>query len=221
MDPLADKYPGISPYAYCAWNPIKFVDPDGKRVGIIGAYTNADGTTSSAIFHYGEVKGVRGFYCNGQRLENGYAYMATEAIGKIHDGGKYGKMLVDAVVNDDRTIFLINAHEKNDGINESRCVLNKLFWNVADDRNGDYAPSFITLSHEFGHFLTYWHKLADYGTWYDKVTNDEKLVVNMENLIRNENYLDPRKYYEPPSKGEIPQLTDRVKKFLETISNNP
>ena len=30
VDPLADKYPNISPYAYCAWNPIKFVDVDGK-----------------------------------------------------------------------------------------------------------------------------------------------------------------------------------------------
>ena len=30
VDPLADKYPGISPYAYCAWNPVKLVDPDGR-----------------------------------------------------------------------------------------------------------------------------------------------------------------------------------------------
>lgn len=29
VDPLSDKYPNISPYAYCNWNPIKFVDPDG------------------------------------------------------------------------------------------------------------------------------------------------------------------------------------------------
>ena len=29
VDPLADKYPYISPYAYCNWNPIKYVDPDG------------------------------------------------------------------------------------------------------------------------------------------------------------------------------------------------
>ena len=30
VDPLADKYPNISPYAYCSWNPVKFVDPDGR-----------------------------------------------------------------------------------------------------------------------------------------------------------------------------------------------
>ena len=31
VDPMADKYPGVSPYAYCAWNPIKLVDPDGRE----------------------------------------------------------------------------------------------------------------------------------------------------------------------------------------------
>ena len=30
VDPMADKYPGISPYAYCAWNPVKLVDPDER-----------------------------------------------------------------------------------------------------------------------------------------------------------------------------------------------
>ena len=36
VDPMADKYPSISPYAYCAWNPVKLVDPDGKDVYITG-----------------------------------------------------------------------------------------------------------------------------------------------------------------------------------------
>lgn len=30
VDPLVDDNPHISPYAYCNWNPLKFVDPDGK-----------------------------------------------------------------------------------------------------------------------------------------------------------------------------------------------
>ena len=29
VDPMADEYPNISPYAYCAWNSVKLVDPDG------------------------------------------------------------------------------------------------------------------------------------------------------------------------------------------------
>lgn len=30
IDPLAEKYYSISPYVYCANNPVKFVDPDGR-----------------------------------------------------------------------------------------------------------------------------------------------------------------------------------------------
>ena len=29
-DPLLDKYPEISPYAYCHWNPMRYVDKDGR-----------------------------------------------------------------------------------------------------------------------------------------------------------------------------------------------
>ena len=30
VDPMMDKYPSISPYAYCAWNPVVLFDPDGE-----------------------------------------------------------------------------------------------------------------------------------------------------------------------------------------------
>ena len=32
LDPLAEKYPNISPYAYCNGNPVNFVDPDGRAI---------------------------------------------------------------------------------------------------------------------------------------------------------------------------------------------
>ena len=35
VDPMADKYPSLSPYVYCAWNPVKLVDPDGNEVNPI------------------------------------------------------------------------------------------------------------------------------------------------------------------------------------------
>ena len=31
VDPMMDKYPSVSPYAYCLWNPVKLVDPDGNE----------------------------------------------------------------------------------------------------------------------------------------------------------------------------------------------
>ena len=41
VDPMADKYPSISPYAYCIWNPVKLVDPDGRETYVA---QNQDGT---------------------------------------------------------------------------------------------------------------------------------------------------------------------------------
>ena len=32
VDPMSDKYPSLSPYNYCAWNPMKLVDPNGKEM---------------------------------------------------------------------------------------------------------------------------------------------------------------------------------------------
>ena len=31
VDPMSDKYPSLSPYNYCAWNPMKLVDPNGAE----------------------------------------------------------------------------------------------------------------------------------------------------------------------------------------------
>ena len=37
VDPMADKYPSMSPYNYCAWNPMKLVDPDGDSIILSGS----------------------------------------------------------------------------------------------------------------------------------------------------------------------------------------
>ena len=51
VDPMADKYPSLSPYAYCVWNPIRLVDPDG-RDGVLKV--DGKNLTVQLIINYNE-----------------------------------------------------------------------------------------------------------------------------------------------------------------------
>ena len=53
-DPLMDEYPNISPYAYCNWNPVNLVDPDGMECGDYystnGKYLGWDGKFDNKVY---------------------------------------------------------------------------------------------------------------------------------------------------------------------------
>ena len=51
VDPLAEKYYHLSPYVYCADNPVKYVDPNGKEIWI--SYNDADGKEASFQYTVG------------------------------------------------------------------------------------------------------------------------------------------------------------------------
>ena len=54
VDPISDKYPSLSPYTYCANNPIKMVDPNGEEIGDFyneyGRYLGSDGIDDHRIY---------------------------------------------------------------------------------------------------------------------------------------------------------------------------
>ena len=50
VDPMADKYPSLSPYNYCAWNPMRLVDPNGAE---ISTHIDQDGNVI-AVFNDGD-----------------------------------------------------------------------------------------------------------------------------------------------------------------------
>ena len=37
VDPLSEKYYDVSPYTYCGNNPVRYIDPDGKKIVLIGS----------------------------------------------------------------------------------------------------------------------------------------------------------------------------------------
>ena len=60
QDPLSEKYYGISPYAFCAGNPVKYLDPDGEIIATIAGAASCFviGTIDSAISHENIIKGM-------------------------------------------------------------------------------------------------------------------------------------------------------------------
>ncbi|WP_317205960.1 RHS repeat-associated core domain-containing protein, partial [Flavobacterium psychrophilum] len=51
IDPLAEKYPGVSPYVFCLNNPVRFIDPDGREV--IDPPTGKEPRVLAVFYHGG------------------------------------------------------------------------------------------------------------------------------------------------------------------------
>ena len=73
VDPMADKYPSLSPYNYCAWNPMKIVDPDGEDVAdfydLNGQWIGTDGINDGRIYLVTDETDVSKILANGENCE--------------------------------------------------------------------------------------------------------------------------------------------------------
>ncbi len=94
VDPMSDKYPSISPYAYCAWNPIKLVDPEGREVYVIG--DEADRIVEQLQTGQMEVK----------RAGNGLLSVNLHGK-KREDLSPEEKQIYDAITSTDVTIYAL------------------------------------------------------------------------------------------------------------------
>lgn len=63
VDPMSDKYPGVSPYVYCANYPVRLIDPDGREIGNYynwyGKYLGTDGNDDGMVYLISDKKSQR------------------------------------------------------------------------------------------------------------------------------------------------------------------
>ncbi len=108
VDPMSDKYPSLSPYVYCANNPVKLVDPNGEdwvEREVEGRkevyYDRSVKSQADVNKKYGESSGVR-HLADGTKVGNGQYTVYND-----HKGNKNG-VVKDAngnTINPDRTII--------------------------------------------------------------------------------------------------------------------
>ena len=124
VDRYAFKYPFISPYAYCAWNPMKLIDPTGDTLVAKESGSKKD------------IKGVAGKY--GDRIqfdENGiaaidYSGMTESEIKKMKK--HKGVALLSDIIESDKKIL----YEATDIILVTTLDGDRIAGTIANDNNG-------------------------------------------------------------------------------------
>ena len=101
-DPLSNKTPGISSYAYCNWNPVKYVDPDGREKHI---FLSKNESYAARNFH-----DDNGIYIFGHGSSGSDRYIANDRGNKMEP--LYAAKLADHIVNESNQ-YKIDAEEGN------------------------------------------------------------------------------------------------------------
>ena len=141
VDPLADKYPGINPYAYCAWNPVKLVDPDGREVVIstkTGNYYWYKGTVYMDKRHTRKINAASQYMYDNNRV----LYNVSYNLNKIYEK-KEGKTVLNTLC-DSKEVYNISNNKSSTG---------NPAYSVGDNTirlNGEHS-SLSELSHELFH----------------------------------------------------------------------
>ena len=210
VDPMADKYPNISPYAYCAWNPVKLVDPDGKEI----FYSES---SDKYVYKKGE-DGNYGFYdvktgksYSGENKE--YVNNLVGALGTLKEG-KYGKELVDYFEGSDKhhTIISNNSDKNHNSSGNKIGWSDKSFQKIPiascldDDKQYELNTPFVSLGHEMAHVRDRY-----------KGGHKEGTAMLFENLIRYEHGLKQRTFYRMTDLGTVDFNSEQAIVFRSNI----
>jgi len=208
VDPMSDKYPSMSPYNYCANNPVILVDPDGREIvdpsGNI-CYTKQDGWLPNAP-------------------------QETVILGNIMMETETGKAMFDALVDSETKVELKISNEDrntNEGVTFGQFAYESSPENVIKDANGNTHIKRGTLTVFKGSVESFLNstgpnKLSDeFGLGYGRNHTDLSMVIAS-------NYASVYSYMASVAGHEAWHITNQEnrnlytaspKKYAETIPN--
>ena len=208
QDPKRESYYPLSPYAWCADNPIRNIDPSGRIIKTV---------INDVDYIFKEVDGVYGLYdVDGNKYEDqggvGSGDIILFALQDLQKG-YWGDLLVCYLANSPMTIN-INQIEKTSfdevPVNEMSPTSLSIDWYPSDQGpkylgdNGnyeDYRPSYIALGHEMAHAFDIINKSIDTSLWFKAGKNNQEyykgeiFATQFENILRRAFGIPRRSYY--------------------------
>jgi RHS repeat-associated protein len=226
VDPMASKYPSLTPYNYCAGNPIKLVDPNGEEIWI------AAGDGNSYRYENGKLFTKDGSEFTGART--GFLGKTTGALDKLSSTKMGGKLIGALASSKDYKLDIVSGGKSQyagTGIRQGtgENTAGTLSWSSNKGESvpvegNQYGCSDATaiMGHELSHAYDAMHNVADVMVPYgdDKLIKGEWVAVYRENSMRSELGLPVRTHYnklEPAISGNKvigtgPSMLDRNRK---------
>ena len=211
-DALNEQYPWLSPYAYCAGNPINMTDPSGNRI-----VTWNNGIEWELRYEEEEYN----FF---NTSDNSIYIWNNDFMNEIMDGfyklskRDVGKLLIDDLIQSEETITLQETDESS-YFDFKNSILG---WNSEDMRGGPTftpslwsckRPEYIGLGHELAHAYDKVHSITPELSriWYREknggiVTTYDIFAGNIENCLRYENQQPLRFSYGTTSDKVTPDV---------------
>ena len=176
VDPMSDKYASLSPYTYCANNPVKLVDPNGEEI-VITETTDGDGNKVVNISFTAALVNKSSRIISPKTMETYKTSIEASLIehyGGTYDDGTTVNVSVDLEIYDkndlsyqvtDRHYIFIKNHctdHTKAGMAEEGGRTMELSLAVCDNihgRNNSNMPNTFerTVAHEFGHLMNLTH----------------------------------------------------------------
>ena len=101
IDPLSEKYMPYSPYAYCANNPVKFIDPDGKKIQLCGK------GAAELLQHINSLSKI-------QYTIDAKGFLTATSITVDRNSSKYSEWLDKGIKEDNNVMVHIGKSVKNE-----------------------------------------------------------------------------------------------------------